>query len=58
MTSKRPYKKKLSEEEAIEDLIKNRGTQFSPKIIDIFIGKKLYLMDKYFKGNKIEFRYS
>jgi len=44
MTSKRPYKKELNEEEGIEELIKNRGTQFSPKILDVFIDKKLYLM--------------
>ncbi|MCS5423154.1 MULTISPECIES: HD-GYP domain-containing protein [Psychrilyobacter] len=58
MTSKRSYKNKLSEEEAIEDLLKNRGTQFSPKIIDIFIEEKLYSIDKYFKGNKIVSRYA
>ena len=57
MTSIRPYKNKLSEEEAIEDLLKNRGTQFSPKIIDIFIGEKLYSIDKCFKRNNIVYRY-
>ena len=37
MTSKRSYKNKLTCEEAIEELIKNKGTQFAPEIIDIFI---------------------
>lgn len=58
MTSERPYQNKLSEEEAIKDLIKNKGTQFSPKIVDIFIENKLYLIDDFFKYNKIEYRYA
>lgn len=37
MMSKRSYKNQLTYEEAIEELIKNNGTQFSPKIIDAFI---------------------
>jgi len=37
MTSRRPYKDQLTCEEAIEELIKNKWTQFSPKIIDAFI---------------------
>ena len=36
MTSKRAYKNKLTHEEAIEELKKNKGTQFSPEIINIF----------------------
>ena len=58
MISKRSYKNKFTEEDAIKDLIKNRGTQFSPKIVDIFIEKKLYLINRYFKENKIKFRYA
>jgi len=46
MTSERPYKNKLNEEEGVIELIKNKGTQFSPKIVDIFIDEKLYLIDK------------
>ena len=56
MTSKRPYKKKLNKEEGIEELIKNKGTQFSPEIVDVFIDKKLYLIDEDLKDNKIELR--
>jgi putative nucleotidyltransferase with HDIG domain len=37
MTSKRSYKNQLTCEEAIEELIKNKGTQFAPKIVNTFI---------------------
>lgn len=37
MTSDRPYRKKMSHEEAVTELIDNKGTQFDPKIIDIFL---------------------
>ena len=37
MTSQRVYKKQLTKEEAIDELLKNRGTQFSPVVIDKFI---------------------
>lgn len=37
MTSKRSYKEQLTCEEAIEELIKNKGTQFSPQIVNTFI---------------------
>ncbi|MFN3967067.1 MAG: HD domain-containing phosphohydrolase, partial [Endomicrobiia bacterium] len=40
MISERPYrtkKTKLTIDEAVEELIKNKGTQFSPEIVDIFI---------------------
>ncbi|MCF7932827.1 MAG: diguanylate cyclase [Acholeplasmataceae bacterium] len=37
MTSQRPYRKPLTHEEAIEEIRKNRGTQFDPKVADIFI---------------------
>lgn len=44
MTSNRPYRfKPLSKEEAIEQLIKNKDTQFDSQIVDIFI--KLLKMD-------------
>ncbi|WP_321329826.1 HD-GYP domain-containing protein [uncultured Ilyobacter sp.] len=43
MTSDRPYKRALSIEEGIEELIRNRGTQFSPKVVDIFIDNEIYL---------------
>ncbi|MCK4533078.1 response regulator [bacterium] len=37
MTSERPYRKKFSLEKAIEELEKNKGTQFDPKIVDVFV---------------------
>lgn len=41
MTSERPYRKVFSKEEAIEELLKNSGTQFDSNIVDIFISKVL-----------------
>ncbi|PKM94330.1 MAG: hypothetical protein CVU84_12815 [Firmicutes bacterium HGW-Firmicutes-1] len=37
MVSNRPYRKSLSKEIAILELIKNKGTQFDPKIVDIMV---------------------
>lgn len=37
MTSDRPYRKALTQEEAIEELIRTKGTQFDPKLVDIFV---------------------
>jgi len=37
MTSDRPYRKALSVEEAVEELRRNRGTQFDPHVVDVFI---------------------
>ncbi|QGT99757.1 hypothetical protein SYNTR_1164 [Candidatus Syntrophocurvum alkaliphilum] len=37
MTSDRPYRKALSKEEAVEELIRCSGTQFDPKLVKIFI---------------------
>lgn len=37
MTSERPYRKKLSVVSAIEELERNKGTQFDPEIVDVFI---------------------
>lgn len=41
MTSERCYKKKLSQSEAIEEILKNSGTQFDADIARIFIDKVL-----------------
>lgn len=41
MTGTRPYKKTRSKEEAVEELIKNAGTQFDPEIVKIFVEKVL-----------------
>jgi len=37
MTSDRPYQSALSSEEAIEEIKRNTGTQFSPKVVEKFI---------------------
>ncbi|MDO4177343.1 MAG: diguanylate cyclase, partial [Bacillota bacterium] len=37
MVSERPYKKALSSEEAIAELLKNAGTQFDPAIVNEFV---------------------
>lgn len=37
MISDRPYRKKLDYDVAIKELIDNKGTQFDPKLVDIFL---------------------
>jgi len=37
MTSKRSYRKPLSRNEALEEIIKNAGTQFDPTISQVFV---------------------
>ncbi|MBI5192470.1 MAG: diguanylate cyclase [Nitrospirae bacterium] len=37
MTSISPYKRRLSQDEAIEELMRNSGTQFDPNIVSAFI---------------------
>ncbi len=37
MTSDRPYRSALTVEEALEELKRNKGTQFDPEIVDIFV---------------------
>lgn len=37
MISDRPYRKSLSQDEAFEELRKNKGTQFDPDLVDVFI---------------------
>ena len=37
MTSDRLYKKTLPQEEAVRELKRGRGSQFDPKIVDVFI---------------------
>lgn len=41
MVNYRPYRKTLTKEEAIEELIKYSGSQFDPKLVEIFIDKVL-----------------
>lgn len=37
MTHDRPYRGRMSDEEAIEELIRNRGRQFDPELTDLFV---------------------
>ena len=37
MTNDRPYRKALSKEEALTELIKGSGTQFAPEVVDLFL---------------------
>ena len=37
MTNNRPYRRALSHDEALMELVANRGTQFDPSIVDAFI---------------------
>ena len=37
MRSNRAYRKPLTKEEAMKEIRKNRGSQFAPKIVDVFI---------------------
>ncbi|QWB99413.1 PAS domain S-box protein [Mycoplasmatota bacterium] len=41
MTSNRPYRQAMSKEKAIEELIKYKGSQFDPKIVDVFVNDVL-----------------
>jgi len=37
MTMVRPYKKNLTKEQALQELIHNKGTQFDPQVVDTFL---------------------
>lgn len=37
MTNDRIYRKALSREDAIAELVRNKGTQFDPQVVDVFI---------------------
>lgn len=41
MTNQRSYKETLDQEHAIQELISNKGKQFDPAVVDIFIEKVL-----------------
>ncbi len=41
MTSDRPYRKKMSKEYAVSEIIKNAGTQFDPRLAKVFVEKVL-----------------
>lgn len=41
MTSERAYRQPLPEDKAIKEIINNKGTQFSPKVVEIFLAMHL-----------------
>jgi diguanylate cyclase (GGDEF)-like protein/PAS domain S-box-containing protein len=43
MTADRPYRKAMSYEKSVEELIKNKGTQFDPELVDVFVEKVLQM---------------
>jgi HD-GYP domain-containing protein (c-di-GMP phosphodiesterase class II) len=45
LTSDRPYRSAMSRETALSVLKDVRGTQLSPDIVDLFIGKKIFDME-------------
>lgn len=46
LTSDRPYRKGMPHDRAISILRENRGTQFDPEILDIFITQELYQIEE------------
>jgi len=39
MTSDRVYQRRMEEKDAVEELKKNKGSQFDPKIVDALVKK-------------------
>nr|WP_207636686.1 HD domain-containing phosphohydrolase [Desulfurispora thermophila] len=37
MTSNRPYRRAMSRAEAVAEIARNRGTQFDPRVVDVFL---------------------
>jgi putative two-component system response regulator len=38
MTHDRPYRNRLSDDAAMNELLRNRGTQFDPELVDLYVG--------------------
>jgi putative nucleotidyltransferase with HDIG domain len=55
MVSDRPYRSKLSTEIAVSELVKNKGTQFDPKVVDVFLELLESHDDDYRRGDKVDF---
>lgn len=55
MTSKRPYRKKVSIQRAVDEIKKNSGTQFDPKVVETFLEvvKRPEIRQK-LRGKKLE----
>lgn len=45
MTSVRPYRKPMSQEDAIQELKNHAGLQFDPFLVNLFISEKIYEVD-------------
>ena len=54
LTSKRSYKEKWEESRAYDEIVKGRGTQFDPKVVDAFIAAhdKILEVQKNFADNE------
>lgn len=54
MNSNRVYRKKLTKEDILEEIEKNKGKQFDPKIADVFLdlirGEKIKVGESKTKG--------
>jgi putative nucleotidyltransferase with HDIG domain len=50
MSSDRAYRKALSKEEIMEEIISNKGKQFHPKVVEVFL--KLYKNNNEFRLNR------
>lgn len=44
MTSNRPYRKALTQEEAYDELVKNSGSQFDPIVVDAFLKAEIRII--------------
>ncbi|MEA1975997.1 MAG: HD-GYP domain-containing protein, partial [Bacillota bacterium] len=53
MVSKRAYKEPLTIEEALNELIENRGTQFSKEVVDVFVKEVIIDNNKILKSRVI-----
>jgi HD-GYP domain-containing protein (c-di-GMP phosphodiesterase class II) len=42
MSSLRPYRREMSQEDALVEMEKGKGKQFDPNILEIFIKGKIY----------------
>jgi putative nucleotidyltransferase with HDIG domain len=54
LTSDRPYRPRLSDEEAISILMARRGTMYDPLVVDTFIAAKDDLAEAYFRSVSVE----
>jgi HD-GYP domain-containing protein (c-di-GMP phosphodiesterase class II) len=45
MIGRRPYRLPLAPSRAVEELLRNRGTQFDPEIVDVMVDVVLAVRD-------------